>query len=170
MNRFVYLIVLFFTKLFGDEFKNSYFRRHGVKIGEKCHIYSNILTRESYLIQIGNNVTISTNVTFVTHDNSIIKLDKSLPNLYGRIVIGDNCFIGENSIILYGVNIPSNTIVAAGSVVTKSPKEEKTIIGGNPAKKISTWEDFYRKRSEFGMSRKDIKKKAVSNPEKLVKR
>ena len=43
----------------------------GVKIGKDCLLCSSPMTREPYLINIGNNVTVSTNVTFVTHDNSI---------------------------------------------------------------------------------------------------
>lgn len=170
MHNLVYLIVLFFTKLFGDEHKNKYFRKKGILIGDGCHIYSNILTSEPYLIKIGSNVTISTNVTFCTHDNSIIKLDKKLPNLYGEIIIGDNCFVGENAILMYGITLPNNTIVAAGSVVTKSPLQEKTIIGGNPAKFICSWDDFYKKRKDNGISRKDIKRIYQTNPDKLIKR
>ena len=46
-------------------------RAGGVKIGKDCLLCSSPMTREPYLINIGNNVTVSTNVTFVTHDNSI---------------------------------------------------------------------------------------------------
>lgn len=78
------------------------------------------MTREPYLINIGNNVTVSTNVTFVTHDNSIKLLYPEKSDVFGKIVIGNNCFVGENVTILYGVTLADNIIVAAGSVVTKS--------------------------------------------------
>lgn len=51
------------------------------------------------------------------------------------VVIGKHCFIGAGSIILKGVYIGDNSIVAAGSVCTKSiPANE--VWGGNPARKI----------------------------------
>jgi len=48
------------------------------------------------------------------------------------VTIGDNVFIGMNSIILKGVNIGNNVRIAAGSVVTKSIPANQ-IWGGNPA-------------------------------------
>lgn len=44
-------------------------------IGDNCHIYTNILPTEPFLVAIGDNVTISSDVVFVTHDNSIIKVN-----------------------------------------------------------------------------------------------
>ena len=55
---------------------------------------------------------------------------------FGAISIGNNCFIGANSVILLGVTLADNIVVAAGSVVTKSFFENNIIIGGNPAKKL----------------------------------
>ena len=126
----------------------AYYRKHGVKIGENCLICSNLLTSEAFLISIGNNVTVSTNVSFLTHDFSAHILIPGTSDLYGKITIGDNCFIGSGSIILYGVTLGNNILVAAGSVVTKSFNEENIIIGGNPAKKIGLWEDYRNKYKE----------------------
>lgn len=53
----------------------------------------------------------------------------------GPIIIGKNCWLGANSIILPGVILGDNVIVAAGAVVTKS-FPSNVIIGGNPAKII----------------------------------
>lgn len=55
------------------------------------------------------------------------------------VVIGDNVWIGERSIILKGVRIGNNAVVAAGSVVTKDV-QENTVVGGNPAKSIKILE------------------------------
>lgn len=117
-----------------DEFIR-FFRKKGIKIGDNCRIYSNILTSEPYLIEIGNNVTISTEVLLLNHDNSISKIFPEYTDMFGKIVIGDNCFIGARSIILPGVHLSDNIIVGAGSLVTKSYEEPGIIIGGNPAKK-----------------------------------
>ena len=71
--------------------------------------------------------------------------------------------------MLYGVSIPNNTIVAAGSVVTKSISEERVILGGNPAKVISTWDKFYDKNKNKGISKFKIKE-IYDQEEKLVRR
>lgn len=54
------------------------------------------------------------------------------------IEIGDGCWVGARSTIMKGVRLPHDTIVAAGSVVTRSVEEPNTVIGGNPAKTVRT--------------------------------
>lgn len=173
MQKFIYYLVKLVGKLLRkeDRLLRNYFRSNGIKIlGETSHIYSNIITAEPWLIEIGDNVTISTEVSFVTHDNSIIKIDKSCPNLYGKIKIGNNCFIGQRALILYGVELANNIIVASGSVVANSFYESNIIIGGNPAKKIGNWDDFYKKNKDYALSRYVAKEKLRQNPSLLVKR
>lgn len=148
----------------------EYFRKHGVKVGGNCNICCNILTPESFLIEIGDNVTIASYVDFVTHDNSICKVDRSCPNLYGKIKIGNNCFIGERATLMYGVELCDNVIVASGSVVAHSFGTERIIIGGNPAKIIGTWDAFIEKNREKAASSVDVEKTLEEHPEKLVKR
>ncbi|WP_447035648.1 DapH/DapD/GlmU-related protein [Vibrio alginolyticus] len=85
-------------------------------------------------IIIGKNCLIGPNVGLITtnHDlNNISRHSKGKD-----IIIGDNCWVGMNTVILPGVELASDTIVGAGSVVTKSFKSGKVIIGGNPAKVI----------------------------------
>ena len=112
------------------------YRLSGATIGEKMRAFSPLSSAEPYLLKFGNNITISTEVRFITHDNSVIKLFDKATDTFGYIEIGDNCFIGAGSIILPGVKLGPNTIVGAGSVVTKSYIEGNIVIGGNPAKKI----------------------------------
>lgn len=112
-------------------------KQNGMIIGENFRCFSKINDSEPYLINIGNNVTISTDVNFITHDNSVTKISSEFTDCFGRIIIGDNCFIGLGSIIMPGVTLSNNIIVAAGSVVTKSFTENNIIIAGNPAKIIS---------------------------------
>lgn len=169
IHKLKWIIILILSKFFGEDIKVKYLRKSGLTIKEGCRIYSDIVTSEPFLIEIGENVTISTDVTFVTHDNSIIKVNKDLPNLYGKIRIGNNCFIGERAILMYGVSIPNNTILAAGSVVTKSISEERVILGGNPAKVISTWDKFYDKNKNKGISKYKIKE-IYDQEERLVRR
>ncbi len=123
----------------------EYYRKKGISIGENCLICSNIATSEAFLIKLGNNVTIASNVLFLTHDYSAHIVIPGTSDLYGRINIGDNVFIGANSTILYGVTLGNNIVVAAGSVVTKSFSENEIIIAGNPARIIGRWEDYRTK-------------------------
>ena len=158
----------------GGEYLNNYLRRQGMEIGEGTHIFSDISTTESYLIRIGDRTTISNNVQFVTHDASIQKVIPEASDLFGKITIGNNCFIGARAIILYGVSLPDNTIVAAGSVVTKSVCEEGCILAGNPARVVSTCERFAQKNVSFAVNihglTEDEKRKLLDNDERLVKR
>lgn len=154
----------------GENVVNKFFRKHGVKIGENCLIYSNILTSDSYLIELKNNVCVSIDVKFVTHDFSVKKVLPDKANLFGKIIVGNNCFIGERATLLYGVELADNIIVAAGSVVTKSFTESNIIIGGNPAKKISTWEQFREKSKDFAQNCADVSELIKTHPEILIKR
>ena len=146
---FVYLKYLICKK--NNRILVDFYRRKGVRIGINCAIYSPIITPESYLISIGDNVTIAPGVKFITHDNSISKILPEFTDVFGRINIGNNCFIGANSIILPGVTLGDTCIVAAGSVVTKSFMGGE-IIAGNPAKQISTIENYRVKLSPYCFS------------------
>ncbi|MFR6018280.1 MAG: acyltransferase [Paraclostridium sordellii] len=120
-------------------------RKKGVKIGENCRLYSNNFGSEPYLIEIGNHVTVTNGVQFITHDGGVwVFREDKLPNadLLGKIKIEDNCFIGTNAIILPSVTIGENSIVAAGSVVTKSiPKN--SVVAGVPARVIKNTDEYY---------------------------
>lgn len=157
-----------------NETINNFFRKKGVQIGENCKIFSNISTTESYLIELGNNITISTDVKFITHDNSIAKINNKYTDVFGKIKVGDNCFIGANTIILPGVTLSKNIIVGAGSVVTKSFTEENIIIAGNPAKKISTFEENKNKTEKMGANIRKMsteeKKEYILNKVELIEK
>lgn len=90
-------------------------------------------------------MTISHDVDFITHDNSVCKLFGVGNDLYGKITVGDNCFIGAHARIMYGVKIADNVIIAAGSIVSKSISESNVVVAGIPAHIIGTWESFKEK-------------------------
>jgi len=85
-------------------------------------------------ISIGEGSYIAPNVGIITSNHDINDLDKHCEGK--NVIIGKKCWIGMNSVILPGVILGDNTIVGAGSVVTKSFLEGKVIIAGNPAKII----------------------------------
>ena len=71
---------------------------------------------------------------------------------------------------MYGVTLANNIIVASGSVVCNSFDEERIIIGGNPAKKIGTWDSFIAKSQDMAMSRYEVKEMMIKHPEKFVRK
>ncbi|MCX0384689.1 acyltransferase [Clostridium perfringens] len=155
--------------------KVDYYRSCGVKIGENMRAFSTLLSAEPYLLNFGDNITVSTGVKFITHDNSVIKVLKNSTDYFGEIIIGNNCFIGQNSIILPGVTLANNTIVGAGSVVTKSFRSEGCIIAGNPARVIGDIENYKIKVLEYSLNTKNMTKEEkknyiLSNRKKLIKR
>ena len=124
----------------------QYAKRLGVKVGEGCRFISMPdLGSEPYLIEIGNHVTVSADVAMITHDGGTwcVRETEKYRDIfkYGKIVIGDNCFIGMRSIIMPGVTIGANSIVAAGAIVTKDVPEG-SVVGGVPAKVIKTTRDY----------------------------
>lgn len=135
----------------------SFARYIGVKVGNNCRLYTRRFGSEPWLIEIGNKVTITNGVRFINHDGStwLISDKKGRRQLFRKIVIGNNVFIGMDTVVLPGIKIGDNVIVAAGSVLTKSvPKN--TIVGGNPAKIIGDFESYQKKVLENYISDEDL--------------
>lgn len=87
-------------------------------------------------ITIGRGTYIAPNVGIITANHNPLNLDCHLEPK--PVVLGENCWIGMNSVILPGVTLGKHTIVGAGSVVTKSFPEGNCIVAGNPAKLLRT--------------------------------
>ncbi|WP_374276689.1 DapH/DapD/GlmU-related protein [Azonexus sp.] len=122
-------------------------RRKGVKVGNRCRIYIHSFGTEPFLITIGNSVTITSGVRILTHDGStglILNKNGSRYQYYAPVTIGDNVFVGVNSIIMPGVKIGSNVIIGAGSVITKDVMENSVVVG-NPARYICSFNDYKEK-------------------------
>lgn len=140
-------------------------RKLGVKVGENCRFYSLNLSTEPYLIEIGNHVTITNGVQFITHDGGVWVFRQKEPDieLFGKIEIGNNVFIGLNSIILPATKVGNNSIVAAGSIV-KGDYEDNIVIAGVPAKKICTTQEYYErnlKRFHYTKGKKIAEKRDI---------
>ena len=129
----------------------KYLRKAGVTIGEECIIYepkkTTIDLTRPYLLDIGDNVRITKGVIILTHgyEWSVMRdfYKRPMGGCAG-IKLGNNIFIGMNSIILKGVSVGSNVIIGAGSVVTKNIPDN-VVVGGNPAKIICSIDELYNK-------------------------
>ncbi len=122
----------------------------GLKLGENVRNYSpfGIDSEWPWLISIGNNTMISTNVKILAHDASTGFL--GIGTKVGRVDIGCNCFIGSGSIILCDTKIGDNVIIGAGSVVTKN-LQSNCVYAGNPAKLICTIDQLKEKHKNSGV-------------------
>lgn len=117
------------TLLLGKNFRsrnNVSFRIYdggSVKIGDNCFMNDNCSINCQKSITIGNNVIFGQNVMLFDHDHDY---KNNLENfIKSEITIGDNVWVGANSIILKGVEIGNNSVIAAGSVVTKDVPNNK---------------------------------------------
>ena len=121
------------------------YRKRGVRIGDNVEIINcKIDYGHGYLLEIGNNCVI-THCTILTHDGST-KMHIGYSRV-GRVKIGDNVFVGQNSVILPGVEIGSNVVVGAGSIVM-SNIPDNSVVMGNPARIISTLDEFIQLNRE----------------------
>lgn len=125
----------------------AYARKKGVKVGENCRIYIKNWGSEPFLISMGDHVTVTSGVKFITHDGSTCLVKDEHGKRYQRFVpiqVGSHVFIGVNSIIMPGVTIGSNVVIGAGSVVTKDIPDHSVAIGV-PAKVVSHFADYQAK-------------------------
>lgn len=126
-----------------------YNKIYDMNIGNNCRILGAKLSMfgsEPYLVKIGNNVTITDGVRFITHDGAVSLFRSEYPGLhkFGLISIEDNCFIGIGAIIMPGVTLGAGSIVGAGSVVTKSVPPG-SVCAGNPARILMTVNEYKEK-------------------------
>ena len=136
-----------FCRPAGREYAN-YFKRWGglQAVGNDCEINFGIVVTDPAYVSIGNNVVLS-DCTLIGHDGAIAMLNRAYGvklDSVGKIVIKDDVFIGHGAIVLPGVTIGPNAIVAAGAVVTRDVMPGD-IVGGVPAKPISKVDDLVRR-------------------------
>lgn len=120
--------------------------KRGLHVGENFNRQQGcfIDPTHCYLIDIGDDVTMSIRVTLMAHDASTKKLLGYTK--IGRIRIGNHVFIGANSTILPNVTIGDYAVIGAGSLVTHDIPAN-TVAAGVPARVICTIEEYTHKNA-----------------------
>lgn len=100
-----------------------------IEIGNNVSINYNCIMVSHKSIKIGQDTTIGPNVVVYDHDHDFRKggVKNSSHFICDDVVIGNNCWIGANCVILKGVKIGDNSVIAAGSVVTKNVPENSVL-------------------------------------------
>lgn len=134
---------------FGYQFSSHFYGFHElicaetlnsiISIGDKTSISNDVCIRALNKIEIGKKCLIGDRVTI--YDSDFHEIDphnrRRSPGKILPVKIGDNVWIGSQSMIMKGVTVGENSIIAAGSVVTKNVPSN-CIVGGNPARIIRT--------------------------------
>ena len=125
-------------------------RRKFYHCGNNVRLRTTDFGTEPYLISIHDNVTCASGVKFINHDGSIFQMARFLGitleevDKVGTIVLYENAFVGAHTILMPNTSVGRNSVVAAGSVVTKRIPDGE-VWGGVPAKFIMKTEDYARK-------------------------
>lgn len=124
-----------------------------IEVGKNFFANYNCTIIDVAKVKIGNNCQFAPNVSIYTAGHPIHPVSRNSLYEYGiSVTIGDNVWIGGNTVILPGVHIGSNTVIGAGSVVTKDIPDW-VVAAGNPCRVVKqiTEEDkkYYYKDQEF---------------------
>ena len=156
--RILYGAKMLFLKIFPQFMKSKdyieWLEYMGVSVGKGTFFFSPKTTivdiQRPWMLHIGEFCKITGGCVILCHDYS----RSVLRRVYGEIIgearptyIGNNVFVGINSIILMGSHIGNNVIIGAGSVVSGSIPDN-VVIAGNPAKVICSLDEYYQKRKE----------------------
>lgn len=141
-------LFLRFGRPSADEY-TDFMRRHGGlhAVGDHVMILTDTTITDPAYVRIGNNVVLSS-CALIGHDGSTAVMDRAFgirTEVVGKIDIRDNVFIGFGAIVLPGVTIGPNALVAAGSVVNADVLPD-SVVAGVPAKRIGSFAELAQTR------------------------
>lgn len=152
-----------------------YARRLGVRVGENCQLFRIVYGSEPWMITIGSHVQITDGVRILTHGGGWLIRDRvGAYDSFGPVTIRDHVYIGNDAILLPGIEVGSHVLVAAGAVVTKSIPDG-VVVGGNPARIVCTLEEYIDKNLRFdqgtaGLSPSRKKQVVLANPDRWIRK
>ena len=120
----------------------------GMKVGKNFKRLVGVILDPAHcwLIEIGDNVTLAPRVHILAHDASTCQYLGYAK--IGKVIIGNNVFIGAETVVLPNVRIGDNVVVGANSTVTRD-LEGGYVYVGSPAKKLCSIEEFIKKNSDL---------------------
>lgn len=129
---------------FRGEYTTEKLIKMGMQVGKNFKRLKDVILDPSHcwLIEIGDNVTLAPRVHILCHDAST-KQFLGYTKI-GCVKIGNNVFIGAESVVLPGVTIGSNVVIGANSTVTHNIPDNSVYIG-SPAKYLCSLDDYLRK-------------------------
>ena len=148
-----------FKKLFKNYGENNVIKDNfvcnfgsNISIGDNCYFNHGVTILDSFEVEIGNNVFLAPNVVIsaVTHP---LVAEKRRELIIKKVTIEDDVWIGTGAVILPGVRIGDNSVIGAGSIVTKDIPSDVVAVG-NPCKVLRDISEkdriYYYKNKEIG--------------------
>ena len=119
----------------------------GMKVGKNFKRLNGVILDPGHcwLIEIGDNVTLAPRVHILCHDASTKQFIGYTK--IGRVNIGNNVFVGAESVVLPGVSIGNNVVIGANSTVTHDVPDNM-VYAGTPARAVCTLEEYLAKETE----------------------
>lgn len=139
----------------GTENKRKYLIKKGASIGEGTRILGRVQSfgAEPFLVTCGKDCLFACGVLLITHDggikvlNALNKFGEKRMSKMAQIKIGDNVYIGQNAMIMPGVEIGNNVIIGAGSIVTRNIPDNSVAVGV-PATVKKSIDEYYESTIE----------------------
>ena len=124
-----------------------------IEVGKNFFANYNCTILDVAKVVIGDNCPLAPNVAIYTAGHPLHPKTRNTLYEYGvEVTIGDNVWVGGNTVICPGVHIGSNTVIGAGSVVTKDIPDW-VVAAGNPCRVIRKITDkdmkYYFRNQEF---------------------
>ena len=138
INNFIRRLI--YPNTYSSDAYINHLRKSGVKVGKNSCVFEPgtvaIDIARPYLLEIGDNVVITKGVTILTHDYSHTVIRKKYGMQYGDakdVKIGNNVFIGRDSIILMGTTIGDNVTIYSGASILGGDTiiGDNVVVGGN---------------------------------------
>lgn len=141
-------IIKEFVYRFRGEYTTEKLKIMGMKVGDNfCRLNGVILDpSHCWLIEIGDNVTLAPRVHILCHDAST-KVHLGYTKI-GKVKIGNNVFIGAESVVLPNVTIGNSVIIGANSTVTKDIPDN-VVAAGNPAQILCSLDDYLKQHKSL---------------------